>query len=229
MMPLSINTSSSANNFYRLNEEKDEKQEQLASGKRINDAADDPAGLQIANRLTSQINGANQASVNAQDQINLNNIQSAQFSSITDSLQRANVLAVQSGNPLADQSAIQDEYTQITEEINAIASEALGQDDFLTGLDASDPAASQAAIESAISTIATSASENGAASNALSSQISTYEAANVNLSASRSRIEDTDFAQTSSEQATLDVLLQATIATKKEEEERKGLFINQLV
>ena len=228
-MPLSINTSSNANNFYRLNEEKDEKQEQLASGKRINDAADDPAGLQIANRLTSQINGANQASVNAQDQINLNNIQSAQFSSITDSLQRANVLAVQSGNPLADQSAIQDEYTQITEEINAIASEALGQDDFLTGLDASDPAASQAAIESAISTIATSASENGAASNALSSQISTYEAANVNLSASRSRIEDTDFAQTSSEQATLDVLLQATIATKKEEEERKGLFINQLV
>lgn len=228
-MPLSINTSSTANNFYRLNEEKDEKQEQLASGKRINDAADDPAGLQIANRLTSQINGANQASVNAQDQINLNNIQSAQFSSITDSLQRANVLAVQSGNPLADQSAIQDEYTQITEEINAIASEALGQDDFLTGLDASDPAASQAAIESAISTIATSASENGAASNALSSQISTYEAANVNLSASRSRIEDTDFAQTSSEQATLDVLLQATIATKKEEEERKGLFINQLV
>lgn len=229
MMPLSINTSSNANNFYRLNEEKDEKQEQLASGKRINDAADDPAGLQIANRLTSQINGANQESVNAQDQINLNNIQSAQFSSITDSLQRANVLAVQSGNPLADQSAIQDEYTQITEEINAIASEALGQDDFLTGLDASDPAASQAAIESAISTIATSASENGAASNALSSQISTYEAANVNLSASRSRIEDTDFAQTSSEQATLDVLLQATIATKKEEEERKGLFINQLV
>ena len=228
-MPLSISTSSNANNFYRLNEEKDEKQEQLASGKRINDAADDPAGLQIANRLTSQINGANQASVNAQDQINLNNIQSAQFSSITDSLQRANVLAVQSGNPLADQSAIQDEYTQITEEINAIASEALGQDDFLTGLDASDPAASQAAIESAISTIATSASENGAASNALSSQISTYEAANVNLSASRSRIEDTDFAQTSSEQATLDVLLQATIATKKEEEERKGLFINQLV
>lgn len=229
MMPLSINTSSTANSFYRLNEEKDEKQEQLASGKRINDAADDPAGLQIANRLTSQINGANQESVNAQDQINLNNIQSAQFSSITDSLQRANVLAVQSGNPLADQSAIQDEYTQITEEINAIASEALGQDDFLTGLDASDPAASQAAIESAISTIATSASANGAASNALSSQISTYEVANVNLSASRSRIEDTDFAQTSSEQATLDVLLQATIATKKEEEERKGLFINQLV
>ncbi len=130
---------------------------------------------------------------------------------------------------MADQSAIQDEYTQITEEINAIASEALGQDDFLTGLDASAPEASQAAIESAISTIATSASENGAASNALSSQISTYEAANVNLSASRSRIEDTDFAQTSSEQATLDVLLQATIATKKEEEERKGLFINQLV
>ena len=229
MMPLSINTSSSANNFYRLTEEKDEKQEQLATGKRINDASDDPAGLQIANRLTSQINDANQASVNAQDQINLNNVQSAQFASITDSLQRANVLAVQSGNPLADQNAIQDEYTQITEEINAIASEALGQDDFLTGLDASDPAASQAAIESAISTIATSASENGAASNALSSQISTYEAANVNLSASRSRIEDTDIAQTTSEQAKLDILLQATIETKKEEEERKGLFINQLV
>ncbi|QOL26604.1 flagellin [Thalassotalea sp. LPB0316] len=229
-MPLTINTSSSSiNTLNRLTEKKDEKQEQLASGKRINDAADDPAGLQITNRLTSQINGNTQLSVNAQDQINLNNVQSAQFSSITDSLQRASVLAVQAGNPLADQGAIQDEFSQIANEVNALASEALGQDDFLTGLDASDPAASQAAIESALSTVSTSASETGAASNALASQVSTYQTSVVNLSDSRSRILDTDIAQAVSEQAKLDTLLQTTITTKKEEEARKGLFINQLV
>lgn len=229
-MPLTINSpSSSINTLNRLNEEKDEKQEQLASGKRINDAADDPAGLQISNRLTSQINGNTQLSVNAQDQINLNNIQGAQFSSITDSLQRASVLAVQAGNPLADQSTIQDEFSQITDEVNALASDALGQDNFLSGLDASDPAASQAAIESALDTVTTSASQTGAASNALTSQVATYETSVVNLSESRSRIVDTDFAEASSEQAQLDALLQATITTKKEEEARKGLLINQLV
>lgn len=229
-MPLTINSAANTTSlFNRLNNEKDEKQEQLASGKRINDASDDPAGLQIANRLTSQINGAAQASVNAQDTINLNNVQAAQFSSITDSLQRANELAVQAGNPLSDPSAIQGEFSQITEEINALASQALGQDNFLSGLDANDPAASQLAIDSALEAISGSASANGAQSNTLASQVSTYQASVVDLSQSRSRIQDTDFAQATSEQSQLDTLLQTTITLKKQEEERKGLLFNQLV
>lgn len=229
-MPLTINSATDTTSlFNRLNNDKDEKQEQLASGKRINDASDDPAGLQIANRLTSQINGAAQASVNAQDTINLNNVQAAQFSSITDSLQRANELAVQAGNPLSDPSAIQGEFAQITEEINALASQALGQDNFLSGLDASDPAASQLAIDSALEAISGSASANGAQSNTLASQTSTYQASVVDLSQSRSRILDTDFAQATSEQSQLDTLLQTTITLKKQEEERKGLLFNQLV
>jgi len=229
-MPLTINSAANTTSlFNRLNNEKDEKQEQLASGKRINDASDDPAGLQIANRLTSQINGAAQASVNAQDTINLNNVQAAQFSSITDSLQRANELAVQAGNPLSDPSAIQGEFAQITEEINALASQALGQDNFLSGLDANDPAASQLAIDSALEAISGSASANGAQSNTLASQVSTYQASVVDLSQSRSRIQDTDFAQATSEQSQLDTLLQTTITLKKQEEERKGLLFNQLV
>ena len=229
-MPLTINSAANTTSlFNRLNNEKDEKQEQLASGKRINDASDDPAGLQIANRLTSQINGAAQASVNAQDTINLNNVQAAQFSSITDSLQRANELAVQAGNPLSDPSAIQGEFSQITEEINALASQALGQDNFLSGLDANDPAASQLAIDSVLEAISGSASANGAQSNTLASQVSTYQASVVDLSQSRSRIQDTDFAQATSEQSQLDTLLQTTITLKKQEEERKGLLFNQLV
>ncbi len=229
-MVLSVNQQSpTLSVIERLRKEQEEKQEQLASAKRINSAADDPAGLQISNRLTSQINGDAQLSVNAQDQINLNNIQEASFSAIGDSLQRANELSVQAGSPLNDADAIQNEFDQITEQVNAVAGEVLGDPNFLSGLDASDPAASQAAIEAAYDTISEQASALGASSNGLSSQISTYETSVVNVSAARSRIQDTDYAQATAEQEQVNTLLQTAIIAKKDEEARKGLLINQLV
>lgn len=229
-MNVSINQTSSSLSFIeRLTQEREEKAEKLASGKRINSAADDAAGLQIANRLTSQINGYQQLSVNSQDQINLNNIQSGQFASITDGLQRAKELSVQSGSPLNDSSAIQGELDQITEQINTIAGEALGDPNFLSGLDASDPSTTQGALDTAFDTLSETASALGAETNALESQVSTYETSRVNVSESRSRIEDTDFAKTTAEQEKLDTLLQATIIAKKDSEARKGLLINQLI
>lgn len=229
-MAISINTPSSALSFIeRQAQERADKDEKLASGKKINSAADDAAGLQIASRLTSQINGYSQLSNNAQDSINVNDVQSSQLSSIDESLQRANVLSVQSGSPLGDSNAIQGELDQLTEEINVLASEALGQDNFLSGLDATDPAATQALIEDAFNTINESNSALGADSNALASQVSTYETTVVNVSSSRSRIEDTDYSQTASEKEQLNVLLQAAVISKKDEESRKGLLVNQLV
>jgi flagellin len=230
IMAISINTPSSSLSFIEKQAQKrEEEDEKLASGKKINSAADDAAGLQIASRLTSQINGYSQLSNNAQDDINVNNVQSSQLSSIDESLQRANVLSIQSGSPLGDSDAIQGELDQLTEEINTLASEALGQDNFLTGLDANDPVATQTAIEDAFNTINESNSALGANSNALSSQVSTYETTVVNVSSSRSRIEDTDYAQTTAEKEQISTLLQTAVISKKDEESRKGLLINQLV
>ncbi|MFD2165413.1 flagellin [Thalassotalea euphylliae] len=227
---ISVNSSSSTLSYInQVNEKKQEEEEKLASSKRINSAADDPAGLQIASRLTSEINGYQQLSYNAQDQINVNQVQEGALGAIGSGLQRANELAVQSGSPLADDDAIQAEFDELTEQINTVAEEVFGVPNFLSGLDASDPEATQQALESAFGTISDAASQLGADSNALSSQVSTYQTSYVNASESRSRIEDTDYAASSSQQQQLNVLLQASVINQKDEEERKGLLVNQLV
>lgn len=229
-MELSVNqASSSLSPLQRLEQDKEKEQEKLASGKRINSAADDPAGLQIASRLTAELNSTQQLSFNAQDQVNQNNVQAGGISAINESLQRANELSIQSANPLSDSSAIQGELDQLTEQINAVASETLGVDNFLPSLDATDPATSQQAITDASSVLGATATNLGAESNALASQVATYDTQFVNTSASRSRIEDTDIANASAEQQQTATLIQATIINKKDEESRKGLLINQLV
>lgn len=206
-----------------------EQNEKLSSGNKINSAKDDAAGLQISNRLTSQINELNQRTVNSQDQVNLNNVTEAQLSSINSTLLRANELSIQSGNPLYSNSAIQGELDQLTQEINLVAEQALGESSFISGLDVSDPINTQLAINEALEVVSTSATALGADTNGLNSQISTYETSSINSSASRSRILDTDYAKDTSEQKTNNLLLQASLLVKKEDEERKGLLINKLV
>lgn len=228
-MSLSINLQSSLGFIDRFNQAQNKDSQKLASGLRINSAADDAAGLQIATRLTSQVDGFVQLGRNAQDQIGINNTKSAQFSSITESLQRANVLSIQSGNPLTDSSAIQDQFNQISQQINAIAGKVLGQNDFLSGLDAKDPKASQAAIQDALAKISHSSSSVGADTNALTSQISTYETSRVNVSAARSRIQDTNFSASAADQAKNNILFQASIITQRAQTSQKGLLINQLI
>lgn len=219
----------SASYIDRLNEKREKEEEKLASGKRINGAADDAAGLQIAERLTSQINNDVQLANNSQDQVNINKVQDGQLSAIQEGLARANTLSVQSANPLADQSAIQAEFNQIAEQINTVAGEALGDANFLSGLDAADPQATQAALENAYNQIAETSSSLGAQNNSLSSQVSTYQTAVVNVSSSRSRIQDSDYSQTSTQQQQAGVQLQASVINAKDEEARKGLLINQLI
>ncbi len=213
----------------RLAEQKQDKQAQLASAKRINSSKDDPAGLQIASRLTAQINQANQQATNAQYDINRNNVSSAALDAINEGLLRAQTLSVQSGNPLADANAIQGELDQITEQVNAIAEQALGQSNFLAPLDASDPQATQDQLNSALQSSVEQLSSLGAASNGLARQVNTLQTSNETLSASRSRIQDTDYAQASADNQRLQTLLEITGRVKKEEEQRKGLLINQFV
>ena len=103
-------------------------------------------------------------------------------------------------NPLYSGDAIQGELDQISEQINTLASDVLGQDNFVSGLDASDPSSTQAVLQDTSALVNDSASALGAENNALASQVSTYQTSVINVSASRSRIEDTDYASASSEQ-----------------------------
>jgi flagellin len=227
---LSVNHSPANLSFIdKLNQQREDQTEKLASGKRINKAADDAAGLQIANSLTTEINQNQQLSFNAQDQGNINNVEAGALSAINDGLLRAQELSIQSGNPLYDSDILQGELNQITEQINTIASEVLGQDDFIGTLDASNPAAAQTIIEDTSALVNESASALGAQSNAIASQVATYQTTVINVSASRSRIEDTDYAKTSSEQAMNEVLLQSAIMVKNNGEEQKGILFNKLV
>lgn len=98
----------------------------LSSGKRINSAADDAAGLAIASRMTSQINGLNQGVSNANDGVSMVQTASSGLSQITDNLQRIRQLAVQASSgslSTADKTSLQKEVTQRISEINRISSQ----------------------------------------------------------------------------------------------------------
>jgi flagellin len=98
----------------------------LSSGMRINSAKDDAAGLAISDRMTSQVRGLNQASRNANDAISLTQTADGALGSISNNLQRIRELAVQSANgtnSASDRSALQQEVTQLTSEIDRVATQ----------------------------------------------------------------------------------------------------------
>ena len=95
----------------------------LASGNRINSAKDDAAGLQIADRMTSQINGLTQGNRNANDGISLCQTTEGALDEVTNMLQRMRTLAVQSANgtnSTDERTAINDEAKQLQAEITRI-------------------------------------------------------------------------------------------------------------
>ncbi|MGN8106917.1 flagellin [Paraburkholderia sp. 22098] len=98
----------------------------LSSGKRINSAADDAAGLAISTRMQSQINGLNQGVSNANDGVSMIQTASSALSSLTSSLQRIRQLAVQASTgslSSSDQAALQKEVSAQIAEVNRIASQ----------------------------------------------------------------------------------------------------------
>lgn len=127
-MSLYVNTNVSALNAQRqlINSGKslDTSFQRLSSGFRINSAADDAAGLQISNRLTSQIQGLDQAIRNANDGISLAQTAEGAMDEITTALQRIRVLAVQSQNGInssSDRVALQKEVSALKTEISRIS------------------------------------------------------------------------------------------------------------
>lgn len=97
----------------------------LSTGLRINSAKDDAAGLQISDRLTSQINGLNQGNRNANDGIALTQTVEGAMDEMTTMLQRVRTLSVQAANGTntqSDRDSIQAEVTALSKEITRIAS-----------------------------------------------------------------------------------------------------------
>jgi flagellin len=129
-MSLFVNTNVSSLNAQRqlfdVSDRLNTSFERLSSGFRINSAADDAAGLQISDRLTSQVQGLNQAVRNANDAISLSQTAEGALGEVTTGLQRIRQLAVQAQNGInssADRLALQKEVSAIRTEISRIATD----------------------------------------------------------------------------------------------------------
>ena len=127
-MALSVNTNVSSlnaqRNLSRSSEGLATSMERLASGMRINSAKDDAAGLQISNRLTSQVNGLAVAQRNANDGISMAQTAEGAMNESTSILQRMRELALQSANgsnSAEDRDALQEEVVALQTELTRIA------------------------------------------------------------------------------------------------------------
>lgn len=127
-MPLVINTNVASLNAQRQlvksGNEMQQAMERLASGRRINTARDDAAGLAISNRQTSQIRGLDQAIRNANDGISLIQTAEGALDEVTNILQRMRELSIQSANGIysqVDRQTLDAEVQQLKAEIDRIA------------------------------------------------------------------------------------------------------------
>mgnify|MGYP004534721761 FL=1 len=130
----SLNTT---NKLSKATHSLDTTYKRLSSGYRINSAKDDAAGLQISDRLTSQINGLKQGNRNANDGIALAQTAEGALDEVHTMLQRIRTLSVQSANgtnTTADRNSIQGEVSQLCSEINRIACKTtFGKQEILSG------------------------------------------------------------------------------------------------
>jgi len=235
--------------------------EQLSTGRRINSAADDAAGLTIVDRMTSQIRGLNQAIRNANDGISMLQTAESATQEVTNMLQRMRELAVQAANDTyssADRSSIQLENDALASEISRIsnntqwnamnlfnsgASAAIGSALVVTlqvgmngtsgdtidvtfesisasglgvsGLDLSSSSGAQSAltvIDTAIEQVDTFRANMGAWINRLTYAADNLMSVSTFTAASRSRIQDADYASVTTELARTQIIQQASTA-----------------
>jgi flagellin len=242
--------------------------EQLSTGKRINSASDDAAGLAIASRMTAQIEGLSQAVRNANDAISLIQTADGALTEVTSMLQRMRQLAVQAAsdtNTSTDRTALNTEFGLLRTEIDRIADNtqwngenvldgsagSMGALDFAVGANADQTisitiknfssdgtsASATAAASNVTDDISASAITSVTFANAAITALDTaidqvnseratlgatvnqlqYAADNLlnvksNAEASRSRIEDTDYAEATTELARTQIIQQAATA-----------------
>jgi flagellin len=209
---------------------------QLSTGKRTYSAAVDAAGLALSEKLTSQIRGSQMAARNINDAISFLQTAEGALGEINNMAQRMYELRIQKidgtldedqvGNIEAEMDALSEAIDDIitntkwndTEtadyDLNTtIAADGTDADFTATELgDTPDSDSSVAAIETFIAEVATQRAEAGAHMNRLGYMVDNLNNVAANLSASRSRIQDTDYAQASAELARTQIIAQAATA-----------------
>lgn len=223
-MGLQINNNVAAFNAYRnlsiTSGGMEKSLEKLSSGLRINRAADDASGLAISESLRAQIGGLKQATRNAQDGVSLVQTAEGTLNEVHNALQRMNELAVQHNSGIQNtesQAALSAEFDALKTEIGRVTGAANfnGVDLFATGtatfqvgaasgdtidvtLAAVDVSAAvitdSDTVKDAITDISTARASLGATQNTFESTIKSLNVAVENLTASESRIRDTDMA-----------------------------------
>jgi flagellin len=232
--------------------------QRLSSGLRINSARDDAAGLAIANGLTKQIRGYNQAMRNANDGISLAQVAEGALEEITNMVQRVRELAVQASNgnyTASERSSLNKEVTELRQEISRmadavtfngvkvigstasaffhigqgvsaavnqvkiqfkdIASLTSGIGSFVARAGVATTASAGSAInlsDNALTRINRIRGELGAKQNRFETTVRNLQNVVENLSASRSRVEDADFAVETANLTRSQILQQAGIA-----------------
>ena len=126
-MPLTVNTNvaslSAQRSMLNTNNALQTSFERLASGKRINSASDDAAGLAVSQSLTSAINGVNQAMRNANDGISAAQIAEGALSEVSDILQRMRELAVQANTSFlsaTEKGYLQAEHDSLADALDSV-------------------------------------------------------------------------------------------------------------
>jgi flagellin len=225
--------------------------EQLSTGKRINSAADDAAGLAISDKMTAQIRGLNQAVRNANDGISMIQTAEGATQEVTNMLQRMRELAVQSANGTNtsdDKAALNSEFGELQKEIKQISTNTQwngknisdstatavtfqvgansgqlvtvsfkdiagmsGMAGAVSGLSAGD-AGAIGKVTDAIKAIDGFRADMGAKVNRLTYAADNLTNISTNTAASRSRILDADYAQSTTELAKSQIIQQAATA-----------------
>ena len=286
-MSLYVNTNVSSLNAQRQLQSSsnglDTAFERLSSGSRINSAADDAAGLQISNRMTSQVNGLNQAVRNANDGISLSQVAEGALQESTNMLQRMRELVIQADNGINGEdelNAIQQEIGELVDEIDRVAgttefsgkqilngegengegtesfaflvgarggeeetidvdidsmrAEALGlgadgeNTEIVVTEDDFNSADVLADIDAAIDSVGEQRANLGAIQNRFQSTIANLSNVSENVSAARSRIEDTDFAAETAQLTRFQITQQASTSILAQANQRPQAALSLL-
>ena len=211
--------------------------EKLSSGLRINRAADDAAGLSISEKMRGQIKGLNQAQRNVQDGISYIQTAEGALNEVSDMLTRMKELTVQKANgtyQTADKTNLELEMTELGKQMDKIISDTKfnGQGVFkgtidivVTDLDTDvlavgttlnslnlKAASKTTEVEAAIDKVNTARSTFGAHQNRLEYTANNLGTTSENLTASESRIRDTDMAQEMTKFSSKNIITQASQA-----------------
>ena len=234
-----ISAINTRNQLYVTNTAAGKSMEKLSSGKRINRAADDAAGLSISEKMRAQIRGLNQAARNAQDGISLIQTAEGALDEVSNMLVRLKELAVQKANGTYnndDKSNLNLEMDSLGDEIDNIftstkfngftvlttSAKIVISDDgstsltigktTTTGIVGLSSASSVGKIEEAIKNVNKARATYGAKQNRLESTVRNLKTTAENLQAAESRIRDTDMAEEMSNFTKYSILIQAGTA-----------------